>query len=230
MQCPHEKHCRVRGYRHSINQLQTSPTPPLPRKNVQHACCTLYSMPSLYTVWCANQSRVLYFACRCTTLHHLHNTNANSVLVPQYKNVSVVVKLRVVGKHCHTSCTTSLHYMYHWIVHVALSHCAFSTLLVDFHTLYDQPFGPSARAFSLHWCVCMLKGRSASTASGGGGGILRSMATSELCPPPSHEKYVPLWVTQELGLGTSRRSASGSAEHEKIALHAALATSSVDRS
>ena len=32
--------------------------------------------------------------------------------------------------------------------HVALSHCAFSTSLVDFHTLNDQPFGPSARAFS----------------------------------------------------------------------------------
>ena len=29
--------------------------------------------------------------------------------------------------------------------HVALSHYAFPTSLVDFHTLYDQPFGPSAR-------------------------------------------------------------------------------------
>ena len=40
-----------------------------------------------------------------------------------------------------------VHNMYHGIVRVALSHCAFSTSLVDFHTLYDQPFGPSARAF-----------------------------------------------------------------------------------
>ena len=40
-----------------------------------------------------------------------------------------------------------VHSMYNGIVRIALSHCAFSTSLVDFHTPYDQPFGPSARAF-----------------------------------------------------------------------------------
>ena len=85
-----EKKWRVRGYRHSINQLQTSPTPPLPSRNVQHACCTLYSIPSLHTVWCGNQCSALCFACCCATLHHLHtsNANANRALVPQYRNVS----------------------------------------------------------------------------------------------------------------------------------------------
>ena len=41
----------LKGYRHSINinPLQTSPTPPLHRKNVRHACCTLDSLPSLHT-------------------------------------------------------------------------------------------------------------------------------------------------------------------------------------
>ena len=66
-------------------------------------------------------------------------------IVPQYRNVSAVVKLRVVGMCCHTSCSTCT---MHGIVRVALSHCAFSTSLVDFHTLYDQPFGPRARVFS----------------------------------------------------------------------------------
>ena len=41
----------------------------------------------------------------CTTPHHLHNTNANRVLVLQYRDASAVVKLCVVGKRCHISCT-----------------------------------------------------------------------------------------------------------------------------
>ena len=45
------------------------------------ACCTLYSMPSLNTVWCANQCSVLCFACCCATLHHLHtSSNANATM------------------------------------------------------------------------------------------------------------------------------------------------------
>ena len=80
----------------------------------------------------------------CTTPHQLHNTNANRVLVLQYRDVSAVVMLWVVEKRCHTSCTKCT---MHEIVRVALSHFAFSTLLGDFHTLYDQPFGPSARTF-----------------------------------------------------------------------------------
>ena len=144
-----KKNWRVRGYRHSINQLQTSPTLPLLSKNVRHACCTLYSMPSLHTVWCCHQCSVLCFACCYANLHHLHtsisNANTNRALVPQYRNVSAVVNLRVVGKRCQTSCTTCRSTTMGLCSHVALSHCAFSTLLVDFHTLYDQHLGPSAR-------------------------------------------------------------------------------------
>ena len=49
-------------------------------------------------------------------------------------NVSAVVNLRVMRKRCHTSCTTimTLPGLY---IYVALSHCAFSTSLVDLHTL-----------------------------------------------------------------------------------------------
>ena len=98
----------MRVYRHCINQLQTSPSPSLSGKKVQHACCTLYSMPSLHTVCCSNN---------CATLHHLHNTNGNRVLqscnalYPRYRNVSAAVNLRVVlvGKRCQTSCTTTSH-------------------------------------------------------------------------------------------------------------------------
>ena len=75
---PEPKKRRVRGYCQSINQLQTSSTPPLLRKNVQHACCTLYSMPSLHTVWCANQCSVLCFACHCTTPHKARHTHPNT--------------------------------------------------------------------------------------------------------------------------------------------------------
>ena len=70
----------LKGYRHSVNPPQTSPTPPLPGKNVQHACWTLYSMPSLHTVWCGHQCSVLCFACCCATLHHLHTSNANATM------------------------------------------------------------------------------------------------------------------------------------------------------
>ena len=148
-QCPNRKTWCLKGYRHPVYPLQTSPTPPLPGKNVQHAYCTLYSMPSLHTVWCGHQCSVLCFACWCATLHHLHtsNANANRALVPPYKNVSAVVNLRVVGKRCQTSCTTCRSTTMGLCSHVALSHCAFSTSLVDFHTLYDQPFGPSVGRF-----------------------------------------------------------------------------------
>ena len=88
------------------------------------------------------------------TPHHLHNKNASRVLVPQYSNASAVVKLCVVGKRCHTSCTPCT---MHGIVRAALSHCAFSTSLVDFHTLYDQPFGLSARTFLGYMPVCMIR-------------------------------------------------------------------------
>ena len=92
---------------------------------------------------------------RCfTSPHHLHIINANCVLVPQYRDASAVMKLWVVEKRCHTSCTPCNMY---GIVHAALSHCAFSTLLVDFHTLYDQLFGPSARTFLGYMLVCMIR-------------------------------------------------------------------------
>ena len=41
----------------------------------------------------------------CATPHHLPYTNANHVLVPLYRDASAVVKLLVVGKRCHMSCT-----------------------------------------------------------------------------------------------------------------------------
>ena len=40
-----KKNWSLKGYRHHIKQLQTSPTPPLFREKVQHVCCTLYRMP-----------------------------------------------------------------------------------------------------------------------------------------------------------------------------------------
>ena len=119
-------HDRVRGYCYSLNQLQTSRTPLLTSKKVQHAWCSLYSMPSLHTVWCGNHSNDLCLAYWCATLRHLHtvvrpyvtcilqvhvvdsrNAIANLALVPQYTNVSTVVNVRVVRKPCQISCTTS---------------------------------------------------------------------------------------------------------------------------
>ena len=121
----------MRGYCHSINQLQTSPTPPVPSKNILHAYCTLYSMPSLHTVWCGNQCSVLCFACCCATLHHLHTSNAdaNRALVPQYRNVSAVVNLRLAGKRCQTSSTNNdISIYYHGMG--LYSHCSTVTLCI----------------------------------------------------------------------------------------------------
>ena len=117
-------------------------------RTVQHAV-SAYSLerpPVQYSVLCMQRC--------CTTPHHLHNTNINRVLVPQYRDASAVVKLSVVGKRCHTLCTPCT---MHEIIRVALSHCAFSTSLVDSHTLYDQPFGPSARTFLGQMPVCMVR-------------------------------------------------------------------------
>ena len=75
-----KKNERVRGYRYSLNQLQISPTPPLTRKKVPHAWCSLYSMPSLQTVLCANQCRDLCLAYCFATLRHLHTTGTYSRL------------------------------------------------------------------------------------------------------------------------------------------------------
>ena len=143
----------LKGYRHSVNLPQTSPTPPLPRKNVQHACCTLYSMPSLYTVWCGNQCSVLcvaYYAVvrPCIICILVMQTPTVRYTVPQYRNVSAVVNLRVVGTCCQTSCTTCT-----CTTMGLYSHCSTVTLRIlhfaggfpVFHTLYNQPFGPSAR-------------------------------------------------------------------------------------
>ena len=113
----------------------------------KRSVCVLYTVQRalVHTVLVRQpvQCSVLCMPRRCTTPYHLHTTNANCALVPQYRNVSAVVKLQVVGKRCPTSCSTCT---MRGIVHVSLSHCAFSTSLVDFHTLYDQPFGPSTRA------------------------------------------------------------------------------------
>ena len=117
-------------------------------RTVQHAVST-YSL-----VRPPVQCSVLCMPWCFTTPHHLHNTNANRVLVPQYSAASAVVKLWMVGKRCHTLCTPCT---MHRIVRVAPSHCAFSTSLVDFHTLYDQPFGPSTRMFLGFMPVCMIR-------------------------------------------------------------------------
>ena len=108
----------LKDYRHPLNQLQTSPTPPMSRKKsaplvlrtVQHAISeySLVPPPAQCSVLCMP---------RClTTPHHLHNTNASRVLVQQYSDASAVVKLWVVGKRCHTSCTPCT---MHGIVRVA---------------------------------------------------------------------------------------------------------------
>ena len=78
-----------------MNQLQTSPTPPLPCKYVQTVCCTpyvptqvsvhlwvvhdhctLYSMPSLETEYCSHQYSILCSACRCLCVPPPHLQNA----------------------------------------------------------------------------------------------------------------------------------------------------------
>ena len=117
-------------------------------RTVQHAVST-YSLvrpPVQCSVLCMP---------RCfTTPHHLHNTNASRVLLPQCRDASAVVKLWVLGKGCHTSCTPCT---MHGIVRVVPSHCAFSPSLVDFHTLYDQPLGPSTCMFLGYMHVCMIR-------------------------------------------------------------------------
>ena len=64
------------------------------------------------------------------------NANANCELVPHYWNVMTC--------GCELNSQTSCTIIYYWCAmglysHVALSHCAFSTSLRDFNTLYDQP-------------------------------------------------------------------------------------------
>ena len=104
----------------------------IPKQNVMYACCTLYSMPSMRTVWCGIQCSVLCFACCCATLQHLHtsssNANANRALVPQYRNVSAGVNLRVVRKHCQTAWTSD--YIIYCHDMGLYSHCSTVTLCV----------------------------------------------------------------------------------------------------
>ena len=134
---PEPEKRRLTGYQHSINQLQASPTPPLPCKNVRHACCTLLSIPSLRTVWCGNQCSALSVccACWCATLRHLHNANANRALVccthiTVHRKMWVWSWITTMGLYSHVA---------QCILHFANVRC------VDFHTVYDQiPFGPSA--------------------------------------------------------------------------------------
>ena len=116
-------------------------------RTVQHAI-SAYSL-----VRPPAQCSVLCMPWGFTTPHHLHNTNASCVLVPQYRDASAVVKLWVVEKRCYTSCT---HHAWDCTFStVTLS--LFSTLLVDFYTLYDQPFGPSARTFLGYMPVCVIR-------------------------------------------------------------------------
>ena len=72
------------------------------------AVCSVFSMP-----WCF------------TIPHHLHNTNTRCLQLLEYRDASSVVKLWVVVKRCHTSCTPCT---MHVIVRVALSHCVYSQL------------------------------------------------------------------------------------------------------
>ena len=78
--------------------------------------------------------------------YYSSNANANRALVRQYRSVSAGMNLRVMGIVETLLDPRALHdctYMGLYS-HVALSHCAPCTSLVDFHTQYDQPFGPSA--------------------------------------------------------------------------------------
>ena len=109
-----------------------------------------FTLPLLHTVWCGNQSSVLCFACCCVTLHHLHTSNANATVRLRY-STEMSVRLWSCGWWRSVARPRGLVTTYRptnmaWdcTVIVALSHCTFSTLLVDLHTLYDQPFGASA--------------------------------------------------------------------------------------
>ena len=170
---------RLTGYRHSPDQLQTSPTPPLPRTNAQHACytlrrVTLYSMPSLNAVWCSNQ------LCDPTPLI-LHNANAR--LVPTVQECQCGCDLWVVGKRCQTSYTTTLY------SHVALCTLHFACVrCMDFQTLYDQPFQSQRWARFNSTCLWMCleekmlhtwKSRRTLISSV----LLRILGTGNLCLP-----------------------------------------------
>ena len=144
---------RLTTYRLYINQLQTSPTPSLPRTNIQHACCTQYSMPSLHSL--VNQCSVLSvcFACFCATPHHLHNANANRalhvhdcVVLCATHSTEMSVRLWTCGWWRSIARPRALQVQHGLYSHVALCILHFAgARCVDFHTLYDQPFR------SQHW-------------------------------------------------------------------------------
>ena len=130
----------MRGYHHSFNQFQTSRTPLLPPKHVPHACCTLCSMPSLHAV--CKQCSVPRFACCCATQKNLRTTCSR--LNEWKRQLCASAALQECQCGCELNSQTSCTIIYYWCAmglysHIALSHCAFSTSLRDFNTLYDQP-------------------------------------------------------------------------------------------
>ena len=130
----------MRDSYHSLYQLQTPPTPLLPHKHFPHACCTLYSIPSLHAV--CKQCSVPRFACCCATQKHLRTTCSR--LDECKRQLCASAALQECQCGCEHNSQTSCTIIYYWCAmglysHVALLHCAFSTSLRDFNTLYDQP-------------------------------------------------------------------------------------------
>ena len=106
-QCPNQKKLaceRLSPFHKSASNITHSAIAERKR-----SACVLYTVQHALTAFSLvrqpAQCSVLCMPRRCAIPHHLHNTNASRVLVPQYRNVSAVVKLRVVRKRCQTSCT-----------------------------------------------------------------------------------------------------------------------------
>ena len=158
----------MRGYRHSINQLQTPPTPPLPRKNVLHARCTLYSMPSQNAVLarqpvqCSMLCMLLCdpaaFACytQCHVVDSM-DADANCALYAG-ATVQKLMSVNVCGCELaggEEALPDLVHYRY--TMH---SHCSTVTLhIVQFaggfpYTIQSTLSAPVLGAFSfVHFCI-----------------------------------------------------------------------------
>ena len=79
--------------------------------SLKRLACVLHTTQYALTAYSLVRPAVQCSMLACCHLHTSNSTsnnaNANRPLVPQYRNVSAVVNLRVVGKRCQTSCTTS---------------------------------------------------------------------------------------------------------------------------
>ena len=129
-QCPNRKKLVLKG----LSTFRKSAS------NISHSAITSQERSAcvLHTVYSTACPHCIQFGAASAEFYALHAVVRPCIIcilhcsssMPQYRNASAVVNLQVVGKCCQTSCTTMGLYS-----HVALSHCAFSTSLVDFHTL-----------------------------------------------------------------------------------------------